>query len=303
MPTQHSDQFYVIDPGNPPSSGTSLTVQTFTFTDADDDGFIGTGDGDTFNGALVTSVWVNDQVQVRYPDGTTDTITGVTFYVSGQPAVFTPTDGTILQDAVFVSSTFVTTSTQVEVGDLGPICFTPGTLIETDKGPRLIETLQPGDRVRTRDNGYQELRWIGFQEARAEAEFAPVEFSPGVLGNPDVLRVSQQHRMLVTGWRAQIFAGEDEVLVAAKHLVNGRDVRLCSGGVVTYVHILFDGHEIVRAGGLWSESYFPSHAAERRDEAVQAELAALVPDLDQVIRGMAAARLVAKRHEAACLVA
>lgn len=303
MPTNHSDQFYVMDPGNPPSSGTPLTVQNFNFVDNNDDGFIGTGVGDTFNGNPVTSVWVGDRVLVRYPDNSLDWITGVTFYVQGQPAVFTPTDGTILQDAVFVRSTFVTQSTQVQVGNLGPICFTPGTPIKTDRGLKPIETLRPGDRVRTRDNGFQTLRWIGIQEAKAEGDFAPVVFQPGVLGNPEALSVSQQHRVLVTGWRAQLFAGEDEVLVAAKHLVNRRDVVLRPGGRVTYVHILFDRHEIVRAGGVWSESYFPAHAAERGDAGLRAELSALYPELQATVSCMTAARRVAKRHEAACLVA
>lgn len=303
MPTTHTDQFWVMDPGNPPGFGTPLTVQNFSFVDNDDDGFIGTGAGDTFNGGTVTSVWVNDQVRVRWADGSTQWITGVTFYVSGQPAVFTPTDGTVLEDATFLQSTFVTTSTQINVGTLGPICFTPGTLIETADGLRRIEALRAGDRVLTRDNGYQALRWIGMESARAQAEYAPVRFAPGAIGNDAALVVSQQHRVLVTGWRAQLFAGEDEVLVAAKHMVNGRDVTLCEGGAVTYVHILFDRHEIVKAGGVWSESYYPGHLAVRDDAGLRAELFALFPDLPMAAERCDVARAVAKRHVGAVLAA
>lgn len=303
MPTTHTDQFYVMDPGNPPPNGTALAVQNFSFVDNNDDGFIGTGAGDTFNGDTVTSVWVNDQIRVRWADGSTEWITGVTFYVSGQPPVFTPTDGTVLEDATFLRSTFVTNSTQVAVGTLGPICFTPGTLIETDRGLRKIENLTAGDRVLTRDHGFQVLRWIGSETAAATGVYAPVAFAPGAIGNRDPLVVSQQHRVLVTDWRAQLFAGEDEVLVAAKHLVNGHDITLRHGGDVTYVHILFDRHEVVKAGGVWSESLYPGHVEARESCDALAEARAVFGDRMPVGATAPAARAVAKRHIAACMAA
>ena len=40
-------------------------------------------------------------------------------------------------------------------------CFTPGTMIATDRGPVAVEKLRVGDRVLSRDNGYQALRWVG----------------------------------------------------------------------------------------------------------------------------------------------
>jgi hypothetical protein len=43
----------------------------------------------------------------------------------------------------------------------GVICFTPGTRIETPEGPRLVEELREGDHVQTRDNGAEEIQWIG----------------------------------------------------------------------------------------------------------------------------------------------
>lgn len=292
-----------MDPGNPPPNGTALTVQNYSFVDNNDDGFIGTGAGDTFNGGTVTAVWVNDQIRVRWADGSTQWITGVTFYVSGQPAVFTPTDGTVLENATFLQSTFVTNSTQVAVGTLGPICFTPGTLIETDRGAVRIETLTPGDRIMTRDHGFEVLRWIGKETAAATGVYAPVVFAPGAIGNLDPFVVSQQHRILVTDWRAQLFAGEDEVFVAAKHLVNGRDVTLCYGGSVTYVHILFDRHEVVNAGGVWSESLYPAYADARHGRDAVAEARALFGDCLPEVETQVAARLVSKRHLAACLAA
>ena len=114
----YTDQFYVMDPGNPPPSGTSLTVQTFNFEDADDNDLIEPNVGDEFDGSEITAVWVDDTITVQYPDGSTDTITGITYYTADGRAVFTPNDGTVLQDATFLSSTWVVVSTEHDVGDL-----------------------------------------------------------------------------------------------------------------------------------------------------------------------------------------
>ena len=270
MPTTYNDQFFVMDPGNPPAGGTALTVQNFNFIDNNDDGIIDTSNGDTFNGLTVTSVWVNDTITVNIPGQGNVTITGVTFYVSGGPAVFTPTDGTVLQDATFVSSTFVNTSTQIPVGNLGPPCFTRGTLIATPEGPRLIEDLQPGDFVLTLDHGPQPLILISRAIFAATGRNAPVRIRKGALGNDADLIVSQQHRMLIGDWRAELFFGEAEVLVAAKHLVNGDTIHLLPGGEVEYFHLLFEKHQIVWAEGIPSESYFPGHFATQTDRETRA---------------------------------
>lgn len=38
-------------------------------------------------------------------------------------------------------------------------CFTPGTKVATPRGERLVEDLREGDKIITRDNGIQEIRW------------------------------------------------------------------------------------------------------------------------------------------------
>lgn len=302
MPTTYTDQFYVIDPGSPPGPGTNLTAQNFDFVDADDNGFIQPNVGDTANGAEVTSVWVDDTITVTM-NGTTQTITGVTFYLDGQPAIFTPTDGTILSDAVFQSSTYVVQSTEIDVGDFGPPCFTPGTLIETDQGLRAIETLKPGDLVMTRDNGFQPLLWMSSRTVPGRGQFAPVVFAPGAIGNPEELTVSPQHRMLIIGWQAELFFGVDEVLVPAKHLVNGNTIRQVETSEVTYIHLLLADHEIVMAGGVPSESYFLGHALRADHGGTRAELQALFPELEGMAAALLPARQVIRRHEGALLAA
>jgi Hint domain-containing protein len=300
---EYTDQFYVIDPGNPPAAGTVLSVFKTEMTDSNEDWVINTraSAGDLVNGGTVNRVWVNDTVTVNVA-GTGDiTITGVTFYIDGQPALFTPTDGTVLQDATFVSSSYVTKSTKINVDEFGPACFTPGTRIEVPGGQRLIEELRPGDLVMTRDRGAQPLLQISRQSVAASGVFAPVHFATGALGNVLALRVSQQHRMLITGWRAQLYYGEDEVLVPALHLLNDHSIRLQPGGQIEYIHLLFQRHEIVTAAGIASESFFPAQAEARADRAAAAEMQALFPDLAERMQRAALARPVIKRYEAALL--
>lgn len=273
------DQFFVIDPGSPPASGTALTMVRFKLDDVNSDSFISTTAGDTVGGLLVTSVWVGDQIRVQWPDGSTQWITGVTFYRDGGPAVFTPTDGTVLQNATFLSSTWVSSSTQVALSSLGPTCFVAGTLIDTPEGPRAIETLRPGDTVTTADHGPQTLRWVSRSTARAAGAFAPVRIRAGALGNLRDLWVSQQHRMLLSGWWAELMFGAEEVLVAAKHLLNDHSITLVPGGSVTYLHLMFDQHEIVFAEGIATESYFAAPARLTNPDPQTAEMLALFPEL------------------------
>lgn len=51
-----------------------------------------------------------------------------------------------------------------------------------------------------------------------------------------------QHRVLVRDIRAQLMFGEEEVLVAAKDLINDVTIYRREGGDVEYFHILFDHH-------------------------------------------------------------
>lgn len=161
-----------------------------------------------------------------------------------------------------------------------PICFTSGTLIATPSGERLVEHLTVGDKVVTADNGAQTIRWIGVRTVNACGSFAPVLIKAGTLGNVSDLSVSQQHRMLVSGWRAELLYGTDEILVPATKLCNDDTIRIHEGGTVTYVHILFDDHQIVFANGAKAESFHPGEQAlSSLDQAAREEIFALFPEL------------------------
>jgi hypothetical protein len=194
-------------------------------------------------------------------------------------------------------------------------CFTPGALIETDRGQRPVESLREGDRVLTRDSGYRPVLWtgrrdLGLAEQIVRPELTPVmiakdALAPGVPSR-DML-VSPQHRMLLTGARAELIAGETEVLAAALHLTARPGIRrLGPVAPVSYIHILFEEHEIIRADGAWSESFQPGTATlDALAEPTRAEILTLFPNLAtrEGQQTYQAARISLRKHEVASIVA
>ncbi|WP_417725922.1 Hint domain-containing protein [Roseovarius sp.] len=172
----------------------------------------------------------------------------------------------------------------------GVICFTPGTRIETPEGPRLVEELREGDCVQTRDNGAEEIQWIGSRRMTGARLFAmprlrPIRFRAGALGinRPDAeLLVSPEHRLLVRGDVARALFNTPEVLVMARDLVNKDTVSVDLGSrEVTYIHLLLPHHQIVWANGLETESFHPANAAlSTLSEADRLRLLALNPNLE-----------------------
>ena len=174
-----------------------------------------------------------------------------------------------------------------------------------------VEDLTEGCAVLTRDNGFQPIRWIGRRdlsgaELAADARFAPVRIARGALGNGLPMRdalVSPQHRMLIAGSRAELLFGEHEVLVAACHMVGMAGIeRVQPPEGVSYLHILFDQHEIVQADGAWSESFQPgAQTLNGLGRAQRAEILALFPALADDLT-YPAARLKLKSREARVLL-
>ncbi|MEM7439086.1 MAG: peroxidase family protein [Pseudomonadota bacterium] len=162
-------------------------------------------------------------------------------------------------------------------------CFTLGTYLVTAQGKTQIESLQIGDRVWTLDRGLQPIRWIGRTTVPALGAFAPIRIAKNALGNGRDLWVSPQHRMMMQDWRVDLYAGTDDpVLAPAKGLINDCTIRPTPGGLVTYIHIAFDAHEIVFAEGIPSESLqVGAGAMNSLPVDARAELTALFPELGQ----------------------
>lgn len=181
------------------------------------------------------------------------------------------------------------------------ICFTSGTRIATSTGLKAIEDLKIGDLVVTRDHGLQPVRWIEGRKVPATDRFAPVRIRKGVLaGQERDLLVSPQHRVLFQGYRAELLFGESEILASAKHLVDGMDVTRNTGSYVTYIHMLFDQHEIIYAEGAATESFHPGDIGfDAVGEEARQELFAIFPELRSDLGSYGAtARRCLKAHEA-----
>ncbi|WP_341365869.1 Hint domain-containing protein [Yoonia sp. BS5-3] len=187
-------------------------------------------------------------------------------------------------------------------------CFTPGTRIATPKGERLVENLQIGDRVLTRDNGIRHITWVGTKVLQApdlelSPKLRPVLIRAGALGNglPERdMMVSPNHRMLIVSELAQLYFGETEVLVAAKHMTKMDGVETADVRQSTYVHFMCDNHEVVLSNGAWTESFQPGDYSLKGVDADQREeLFKLFPELatKEGLRNYRAARKSLKRNE------
>lgn len=143
------------------------------------------------------------------------------------------------------------------------LCFTPGTLLQTPSGPQDVAQLQPGDQVSTLDHGAQPVAWIHHSRHRWDVRGLrgrPVQFKPGSLGNGlprRTLTVSPQHRMLLHDPE-----GDADHLVPAKAFVDLPGVRVRAGcRRITYIHVMFERHEVVHAEGAACESFYPGSQA------------------------------------------
>ncbi len=182
------------------------------------------------------------------------------------------------------------------------LCFARGTLIETPDGPRYVETLRAGDLVNTLDNGPQPLAWAGGERIAGTGPNAPVRIAPGVLGNVRELVVSQNHRMLLHGAKAELMFGQPEVLVAAKHLVDHQKIRIVEQAQVHYFHLLFDHHQIIFAEGCPTESlHLGQEALKTVGAQTRDEIITLFPELAGRSASGDLSRYALKHYEAHAL--
>ncbi|WP_439142239.1 Ig-like domain-containing protein [Pseudooctadecabacter sp.] len=192
-------------------------------------------------------------------------------------------------------------------------CFTPGTTIATPKGERLVEDLREGDRIITRDNGIQEIRWTGRKEMSGKSLVAnphlkPILIKAGALGNGlperDML-VSPNHRCLVASEKTQLYFEEREVLAAAKHLVGAEGIHEVDVMGTAYIHFMFDRHEVVLSNGAWTESFQPGdYSLKGIGNSQRNEIFELFPELATKtgLGNYQSARRALKKHEARLLV-
>ena len=258
------------------------------------DVFFGGNGGDVVVGGEDTDDGDNDVL-----DLTGSNVDFVT-YVDGDPEAGTVT---------FLDGSTMTFS---EIENVIP-CFTPGTTVATPKGERLVEELEVGDRIITRDNGIQEIAWLGTKDVTGKQlvqnpHLKPILIKAGALGHGlperDML-VSPNHRVLVSSEKTQLYFEESEVLAAAKHMVGADGIHAIDVMSTTYIHFMFERHEVVLSNGAWTESFQPGdYSLKGIGNSQRNEIMELFPDLATKtgLEGYQSARKALKKHEAKLLI-
>lgn len=149
------------------------------------------------------------------------------------------------------------------------VCLTNGSLISTPHGNVAVEDLIVGMTVDTAD-GPKPLRWIGRKELQvkdlaANDKLRPVLIRADALG-PGIpardMRVSRQHRIVVSSPISERMFGERDVLVPAIRLTTMAGIEVSAAAEpVTYFHLLFDSHAIITADNAQTESLYVGPAA------------------------------------------
>ncbi|WP_373050266.1 Hint domain-containing protein, partial [Thalassovita aquimarina] len=116
--------------------------------------------------------------------------------------------------------------------------------------------------------------------------------------------VSPNHRVLVSNEKVNLYFNETEVLAAAKHLVGLDGIHKLNVVGTTYIHFMFDQHEVVLSDGAWTESFQPGDMTLKGiGKEQREEIFALFPELRdrEGVGNYHAARRSLKKHEATLL--
>ena len=176
-------------------------------------------------------------------------------------------------------------------------CFTPESRVATDRGEVPIAALRPGMKLVTRDNGLQELLWIGQEHFDWRALglnplLRPGQIAGGALGRDGPERdmiVSPNHRFLN---RVAGLGESGEQLVMARDFVGQDGVSVLSLQQVSYVQLLCEGHELLMVDSCWSESFEAGPATLSMLSAQsRQEIAALMPGLETAVSTQAELRV------------
>lgn len=195
-------------------------------------------------------------ITVMAPDGTTfDALVFVEIEAEGVEDIYCLPLASIQPDTDYRLVGVDRNTATTRFAEVACVSFTRGTHITMASGRQTpIEELRAGDKVLTRDDGPQEIQWVGETTVRAMGSFAPVVIKKGVLHNENDLVVSPDHRLFVYQRQDRLGAGRSEVLVKVRHLINNDTVYQQDDGFVDYFQLLFDDHQIIYAEGIAAES-------------------------------------------------
>lgn len=125
----------------------------------------------------------------------------------------------------------------------------PGTQVLTLDGAIPVEFLNPGDRVITR-RGARTLKSIVRHSLPEGTQ--RIRVSTDALGGKPTGEVTllPGQKVLIRDWRAKALWGNDVVEVPVARLVDGKAIRIETGGRQTMLSLYFGAPEIIYADGL-----------------------------------------------------
>jgi hypothetical protein len=203
----------------------------------------------------------------------------------------------------------------IDTSSFNVVCFAKGTSVMTGSGAKQVEDLRVGDTVETLDNGFKPIQWMGRRRIsehvlRHNPKLRPVCIRAGALGcglpHQD-LRVSRQHRVLISSKIALEMFGVSDVLIPAIKLIGLPGIEVDDTvDEVDYFHVLLDAHEVIFAQGAPAESLYTgpeglrSMSQEAREEIFtifpELRLEALVQPCIRLVPEPAKQKRLIKRH-------
>ena len=138
-----------------------------------------------------------------------------------------------------------------------------GVLIDSENGPVSAREIRPGLGVVTRANGIRPVLWAGLsRNVQPLSGEMPVRIRRGAL-TPDGTAPAQSilcapgQKLLLRHPLNELLFGAAEVLVRAADLLHLDGVEMVTRSDFTWVHLLFERHEVIRAQGQWVETLRP----------------------------------------------
>lgn len=169
--------------------------------------------------------------------------------------------------------------------------FAHGALIATEDGPVAVEDLVPGMRIETASGDFQTLRWIGAMTLIPGAPAADERSQRLYRATADAFGLGRPSADVTFGPAARILnrdplvrqaLGSEAALAPISGLEDGDGVvALNPAAPVRVYHIAFDGHHVIRAGGIEVESYHPGADAHySMSQELRAVFLSLFPHME-----------------------
>ncbi len=222
--------------------GSVVATQTVTFTDGTGILTIGTLGGFA---ATIGSFFDGDSIVVQGTSIATTNFDSSTHVLT----LFDPSNN-VAGTLKFGPS--ITNGSSIVVNGVTP-CFVAGTRISTQRGEVAVEELRVGDMVQVVAGGAaRPIVWLGQRTVACARHPQPDKVWPVRIaahafgpGRPSRdLWLSPDHAVFI-----------EDVLIPAKHLINGTSIRQVAMDEVTYYHVELPQHAVVLAEGLPAESY------------------------------------------------